>query len=103
MAVIHLIMAYCNDGHFLWGEHPLGSMLWARNAGNDMSLWNIWTTIGLIGCEITQNIIKFDRYLRKQGIHWLLPPVAELILGLRLANERRRYFVTTFLIGWAQA
>ena len=27
----------------------------------------------------------------------------ELILGLRPANERRRYFVTTSLIGWAQA
>ena len=26
-----------------------------------------------------------------------------LILGLPLANERRRYFVTTSLIGWAQA
>ena len=26
-----------------------------------------------------------------------------LILGLRPANERRRYFVTTSLIGWAQA
>ena len=26
-----------------------------------------------------------------------------LILGLRLANERRRYFVTTALIGWVQA
>ena len=26
-----------------------------------------------------------------------------LILGLRTANERRRYFVTTPLIGWAQA
>ena len=25
-----------------------------------------------------------------------------LIPGLRLANERRRYFVTTSLIGWAQ-
>ena len=28
---------------------------------------------------------------------------AELILGLRPANERRSYFVTTFLIGWAHA
>ena len=28
--------------------------------------------------------------------------IAELILGLRLANERRRYFVTTSLIGWTQ-
>ena len=26
-----------------------------------------------------------------------------LILGLRPANERRRYFVTASLIGWAQA
>ena len=26
-----------------------------------------------------------------------------IILGLRPANERRRYFVTTSLIGWAQA
>ena len=28
---------------------------------------------------------------------------ADLILGLRLSNERRRYFVTTSLIGWVQA
>ena len=28
---------------------------------------------------------------------------AGLILGLRTANGRRRYFVTTSLIGWAQA
>ena len=28
--------------------------------------------------------------------------VSGLILGLLPANERRRYFVTTFLIGWAQ-
>ena len=32
---------------------------------------------------------------------WHLP-VLSLILGLRPANERRRYFVTTSLIGWAQ-
>ena len=29
--------------------------------------------------------------------------LAGLILCLRPANERRRYFVTTSLIGWAQA
>ena len=28
---------------------------------------------------------------------------AGLILGLGPANERRRYFVTTSLIGWVQA
>ena len=27
----------------------------------------------------------------------------ELILGLRPANERGRYFITTSLIGWGQA
>ena len=29
--------------------------------------------------------------------------ITGLILGLRQANERRRYFVTTSLIGWVQA
>ena len=29
--------------------------------------------------------------------------ITRLILGLHPANERRRYFVTTSLIGWAQA
>ena len=29
--------------------------------------------------------------------------IAGMILGLRPANERRRYSVTTSLIGWAQA
>ena len=33
----------------------------------------------------------------EQPIHY-----AELTRGLRPANERRRYFVTTSLIGWAQ-
>ena len=32
-----------------------------------------------------------------------VPVVSWLILGLRPANERRRNFVTTSLIGWAQA
>ena len=30
------------------------------------------------------------------------PTLAGLILGLGPANERRRYFVTTSLTGWAQ-
>ena len=29
--------------------------------------------------------------------------IAGLILGFRAAKERRRYFVTTYLIGWVQA
>ena len=36
--------------------------------------------------------------------HYELPPQQTgLILRLHPANEGRRYFVTTFLIGWAQA
>ena len=33
---------------------------------------------------------------------WVMHICAELILGLHPANERRRYFLTTSLIGWAQ-
>ena len=33
----------------------------------------------------------------------MLPVNSGLILGLHPANERRRYFVATSLIGWAQA
>ena len=38
-------------------------------------------------------------------IVWLLASlnITRLILGLRPANEERCYFVTTSLIGWAQA
>ena len=41
------------------------------------------------------------------GLHRIatnLGPIYQsgLILGLRPTNERRRYFVTTSLIGWAQ-
>ena len=37
------------------------------------------------------------------AVDCLLGDNTGLILGLRSANERRRYFVTTSLIGWAQA
>ena len=35
-------------------------------------------------------------------LHASRSDILGLILGLRPANERRRYFVTTSLIGWAQ-
>ena len=41
----------------------------------------------------------------EQSIHlWAITKydISGLILGLRPANERRRYKVTSFLIGWAQ-
>ena len=39
-------------------------------------------------------------YVKYSGV--LGDPMTGLVLGLRPANERRRYFVTTSLIGWEQ-
>ena len=50
---------------------------------------------GLLHCMIARQPMKWPC-----GI-WIIS--SELILGLRPANERRRYFVTMSLIGWAQA
>ena len=44
-------------------------------------------------------IIRLPTYMW----HTWLDCIAGLILGLRPANERRRYFVTMSLIGWTQA
>ena len=46
-------------------------------------------------------IIDSTSLVRYQPLRKLNP--AELIPGLRPANERRRYFVTTSLIDWVQA
>ena len=40
---------------------------------------------------------------RPKSFDWLWGIYKGLILGFRPANERRRYFVTRSLIGWAQA
>ena len=40
---------------------------------------------------------------RPKSFGWLRGIYTGLILGFRPANERRRYFVTRSLIGWAQA
>ena len=39
----------------------------------------------------------------KRDIKFITDTAAGLILGLRPANERWGYFVTTSLIGWTQA
>ena len=45
-----------------------------------------------------------DRSLAVKNLNPLVQVMhAGLILGSRPANERQRYFVTTSLIGWAQA
>ena len=55
-----------------------------------------------------QVVVYFDKCIQ-QNIPWRenvmryrYNPNTWTILGLRPANERRRYFVTTSLIGWAQ-
>ena len=60
---------------------------WQKNRQNDNS-----GSAGKNFCATVTTII-----LRKQIY------VAWMILGLRSANERRRYFVTTSLIGWVRA
>ena len=51
---------------------------------------------------------EFSSSWRSQGVQSTAMQLASpecysgLILGLRPANERQRYFVTTSLIGWAQ-
>ena len=48
-----------------------------------------------IYCKSTSMFPKVIQHMKGLYITWL-------ILGLRPANERQRYFVTPFLIGWAQ-
>ena len=43
---------------------------------------------------------SFDKPMNIITVHYAANPGP--ILGLHPANERRRYFVTTSLIGWAQ-
>ena len=62
----------------------------ASHRGNS-SLW-------LYVCLIANHISKW-RNISTPILNYL----TGLILGLRPANERRRYFVTTSLIGWPQA
>ena len=50
------------------------------------------------GCAHTQYYININITKHRMGLIWN----PGMILGLRPANERRRYFVTTSLIGWAQ-
>ena len=41
-------------------------------------------------------------WIHLRGV-WIWIRYTALFLGLRIANERRHYFVTTSLIGWAEA
>ena len=47
--------------------------------------------------------VKVKPTFEAKYVCYVLYTYTGMILGLRPANERRRYFVTTSLIGWAQA
>ena len=52
--------------------------------------------------EYFNSIVRLNFYIIPAFVPLVMWWDAGLILGLRPANERRRYFVTTPLIGWAQ-
>ena len=58
----------------------------------------LYTSCKLLLAVLANSQIDKSRFLA-QGSRVIMG----LILGLCSANERRRYFVTTSLIGWAQA
>ena len=63
-----------------------------------------WSSNGLAPDSQQANIWTDDDLVQKHMHASLdLNMITGLVLGLRTANERRRYFVTTFLIGWVQA
>ena len=61
-----------------------------------------WTNADLLliaplGTNFSETQIKI------QNLSFMKMHLKMLILGLRPANERQRYFVMTSLIGWAQS
>ena len=52
---------------------------------------------------VNQHEFQHEIYLPRKAPAEVIFRKPGLILGLRPANERRRYFVTASLIGWAQA
>ena len=63
-----------------------------------MYSWRLPWQVNMMGALSFSNLIHFFFKL----IVTSTLCVAELILGLRPANEKRRYKVTPSLIGWAQ-
>ena len=61
------------------------------NGASNHQQFRLWRP-NAIACHAYTTFLNEDMYSN-----------AGLILGLRSAHERRRYFVTTSLIGWAQS
>ena len=84
---VHLVNLFSGEcpKHLRW-EVNIGSGNCMLPSGNNPSPEPMLTQI-----YVTNGRVKYDLY-----------STSGLILGLCPANERRRYFVTTSLIGWAQ-
>ena len=64
----------------------------------------IWVVWGMKFFQTSRDVIdtsKSNQQYLRQASTW--QSKSGLILGLSPANEGRRYFVTTYRIGWAQA
>ena len=81
-----------------------------------LTYWRVWTIRSNFRWNLNQNITYFFQYNLFENVKWSFRPDLyesseypchgctnnSLNLGLRPANERRRYNVTTSLIGWEQ-
>ena len=76
-------------------RRPLGRLIFNMGIAIPGKTVFLIETAPRISSKIMENLIEFDHLIFVDKLTWL-------ILGLRPANERRRYKVTRSLIGWAQ-
>ena len=63
-----------------------------------------WEAYQSRGQRPVPGIDALDKNNAQAGLDWVAScHITGLILGLYIASERRRYFVTTCLMCWAQA
>ena len=73
-------------------ENSINSLQFAWVRWNLHQIWIAMRVVREISSTPWHDVIFYQEF-----------PIPWLILGLRSDNERRRYFVTTTLIGWTQA
>ena len=90
MSTARRLHLFCGRNYFAWsGLGILMRRTWQDRPKHSLI---VFVVIGVL-CGERQDLTKW---------HQELHTITALILGLRPANEKRRYFVTTSLIGWAQ-
>ena len=66
-------------------------------------IWNLPTDPGAMTSMETQGHVMWPTVVWFDLHYDLSCHITVMVMGLRPANERRRYFATTSLIGWVQA